>query len=333
MKQILKYLFYNITCPLLLFLRVDRLLQSRATHRRLIIMYHGVSARKDFSINGRHLPAPEFERHLQYFKRNFDILSLKEICDNKSTSTTNRKAIALTFDDGYLNNIENALPLLQKYKIPATFFVSTVSLDDPDYIHPSDYIDLVRRSARENVTIDGVTFSHQNNQLVSSGKNAYEYINSLKFQEFRNVFTKLREQYPVQSITKKTDPSLFRLVSNTTISQFFNSELFSVGSHSHDHVNLANLSRDEMKDQLERSKKLLEQSAGRAVDVVAFPYGYFNEEVVGQSSRAGYKYLIGGGSVEPRFAGRVFPRIGILNMAGYSFNMLSISRGFGRFGF
>jgi peptidoglycan/xylan/chitin deacetylase (PgdA/CDA1 family) len=333
MKQIFKYLFYEIACPLFLFLRIDKLLRSRGDHQRLIIMYHGVSDRKNFTINGRHLPGEEFERHLQYFKKNFDVVSLRDICDAKSIVSRKRRAIALTFDDGYLNNFEIALPLLKKYNMPATFFISTVGLNDTTYIHPSDYIDLIRNSTHQPVTINGVTFHHHNNQLIYSGKNAYAFINTLNFQGFKTAFAQLREQHPARSITMGVEPVLYKLVSMETIHKFFNDDLFTVGSHSHDHINLANLSTDELKDQLQRSKALLEQCGNKIVDSIAFPYGYFNERVIENALESGYQYLIAAGSVEPRFSKRVFPRIGILNMAGYAFNMLSISRGFRRFGF
>ena len=69
------------------------------------------------------------------------------------------------------------------------------------------------------------------------------------------------------------------------------------------------------------------------IDVIAFPYGYFNSDVVALSRETGYKYLLAGGSISEEWKQSVFPRIGILNMAGYAFNILSISRGFQKFGF
>ena len=296
-------------------------------------MYHGVSNKKNFSINGRHLPSDEFEKHLRYLKRHFDILSLTEIC-NLNQDIQSRRSIALTFDDGYLNNVQNAIPLLLKYEIPATFFISTISLTDEEYIHPSDYIDVIRKSTSESFNINEIPFQGKNgHRLTNSGNDAYSYINSLNFQEFNQTISTLKTNYPVKNVLKGIDPELYSLITSETIAKLAREKLFSAGSHSHEHVNLSMVSSDELDHQLGTSKRILESNTQKGIDSIAFPYGYFNEDVVERSLQQGYQYLFAGGLVSEKWQGRVCPRIGILNMAGYAFNMLSINRAFRNFGF
>ena len=333
MKQIAKYFFYQIICPLLLFFGLDKFLRGRSSNRRLIIMYHGVSKKENFSINGRHLPSAEFQKHLRYFKKHFDILSLTELCnlreDNKS-----RYSIAITFDDAYLNNVQNAVPLLSKYEIPATFFISTIGLTNEEYIHPSDYIDVIRKSTTESLEINGMHFHHKNGDfLTNSGMNLFSYINSLSFEEFRHTLSTLQNKFPKKNILKGIDRELYSLVSSDTMMDFLSTKLFNVGSHSHEHVNLSTLSIEELDHQVGISKRFLDSTLQTPVNSIAFPYGYFNEDVLDRSSKNGYQYMLAGGSVSDKWRGRVFPRIGILNMAGYAFNMLSVNRGFRNFGF
>jgi len=332
MKSIVKYFFYHVICPLLLFFGLDKFLRRMSSKRCLIIMYHGVSKKKNFSINGRHLPLDEFEKHLKYFKRHFDILSLPEICAQHNGKRS-KYSVALTFDDGYLNNIQNAMPLLLKYKIPATFFISTISLTEHEYIHPSDYIDLISKSTSDSVDINGKPFAHRDGQLRNSDISAYTYINSLSFKEFKLTFTTLRNRYPLINVLKGIDPEVHKLVTAEAVAELASEKIFAVGSHSHDHVNLNMLSPEDLDHQLSVSKKLLEKQIQDTVDCIAFPYGYFSKAVVERSSQHGYKYLLAGGIVAAEWKHHVFPRIGILNMAGYSFNMLSINRGFRNFGF
>jgi peptidoglycan/xylan/chitin deacetylase (PgdA/CDA1 family) len=331
MKQIAKYLVFQILCPLLLFFGLDKLVRRLSSNRRIIIMYHGVSGKKNFSINGRHLPSDEFEQHLIYFKKNFNILSLKEICHRNDLAGY---SIALTFDDGYLNNIQHAIPLLSKYQIPATFFVSSASLVDPLYLHPSDYIDIIRTSTTEDLVINGTVFKNENRQLRHAEYgNAFDYLNSLNFSDFKKTIAWIRNQYPLEKVLTKIDPEVYTVVSATTVTGLVVEKLFTVGSHGHDHVNLEKLNKGEMVDQLKTSKELLEKHLQAPIDFFAFPYGYFNRAAVEASMEQGYAYLFAGGSISDEWKQRVFPRIGIFNMAGYAFNMLSISHGFQRFGF
>lgn len=333
MKYVIKYLFYEIISPLALFFGVDKLLRKQSSQRRLIIMYHGVSAGRNFSINGRHLPSEEFEKHLKYFKTNFDVVSLKELCDKKKLQSQGKHSIAITFDDGYLNNIQHAMPLLLKYGLPATFFVSTKSLHEPEYIHPADYLDIIRASSSEVLEINGTLFYDSNKQPGSPDNDPYSFINSLRFDEFKETLVKLKSKYPVKNMVKRIDPDVYRVVSSEMIEKFSSNDLFAVGSHSHDHVNLSVLSKEEVKHQVGLSKKILEMHAPGSINSIAFPYGYFNKNVIECSMQEGYIYLLAAGDVTNEFKNQVFPRVGILNMAGYAFNMLSINHGFQRFGF
>jgi peptidoglycan/xylan/chitin deacetylase (PgdA/CDA1 family) len=295
-------------------------------------MYHGVTGAKDFSINGRHLPVAELEKHLSYLKKHFDILPLESLCTARK-EYKKKRALAITFDDGYLNNVQHAIPVLKRLKVPATFFVSTACLSDNNYIHPSDYIDLINSSDRsDTININGKPFKRKGKQLFHSGVNAYTFINTLKFFECKKTFEFLKKEYPAREITASVNPEIYRVVSADNISQL-SAPMCSVGSHSHDHVNLTQLSSEELKTQISLSKDTLQRFTGMKIDAIAFPYGYFNQGIIDVSLQAGFHLLIAGGSVPDQFNGKVFPRIGVLNMAGYAYNMLSINLGFRKFGF
>src|SRR5687767_7412630 len=105
-RKIIKYLVYNICYPLLLFFLYDKILRYFAKHKMLIVTYHGISLKNQNLINGRHLSAHQFEKHLKYYKRNFNIVSLEAICEMKQKKVVpDRHTVALTFDDGFLNNL------------------------------------------------------------------------------------------------------------------------------------------------------------------------------------------------------------------------------------
>lgn len=67
----------------------------------------------------------EFEQQIDWFQEHFQIVDLEE-CQRRIRSGSNdRPTLAITFDDGYAENCEYALPLLIERRIPATYFVTT----------------------------------------------------------------------------------------------------------------------------------------------------------------------------------------------------------------
>jgi peptidoglycan/xylan/chitin deacetylase (PgdA/CDA1 family) len=300
-------------------------------------MYHGVSRDNNPSINGRHLPVDQFEKQLIYFKMNFNILSLTDLCEMALNGILPEKhTIALTFDDGYLNNISNALPLLKKYQIPATFLISSVSLDEQDYIHPSDYLDLINFSIEETVEINGKFFKKDRYHLVEAGRkklSIYQYINSLSLSMWRKTLSDLALKYSYNDITAHVNDETYKLITGSTFSALLSEDLINIGSHGHWHVNLAMLSEKEIRDQLTMSNTIFKKHCLKPVETLAFPYGYFNENVLSLSREHGYKYLIAAGDVKQEYKNCVFPRVGILNLGSFAYNILSVSRSFTRFGF
>lgn len=337
MKAFLKFAFYDVLCPVLLFIRLDRLLRLGSQNKRLIIMYHGVSRNNINAINGRHVPVHQFERHLIYFKTNFDIVPLEVLCEMKLKGITSRKhTVAITFDDGYLNNVSNALPLLEKYQIPATFFVSSEGLKESNYLQPSDYLDLINHSIKETVEINGRKFRKGKYHLVDAENkksSVYQYINSLDPSSFRRVFSDLRHRYPYAQVTEKVDREFYEVLDGPGLNKLIHSPLITIGSHGHSHINLVSLGEGDVRSQLQVSKDLFKECGVDTWYHLAYPYGSFNETTLAVSRELGYRLLIAGGSVPATYASAIFPRIGILNLASFAYNMLSVNRGFRRFGF
>ncbi len=337
MKQALKYLVYQILYPFLLSIQIDKVLRIFSRNSRLIIFFHGVATKDAFQINGRHMPVEQFERLLLYFKHNFDVVTLGEICATSfKAANSRRKTIALTFDDGFLNNLDVALPLLERNNLPATFFVSTMSLESNEYIHPSDFLDMVKIKTKEDrLEIRGEVFIKSKNQLLNirNGQSVYHFIESLSFGVLKASLAMLEASHERSSLLENVNEELYKLITEETIEKLAANRLATVGSHGRLHVNLNMLSPEEAKEEMVYSKACLEKFGHKPVKSLAFPYGYFNETTIQLAKEAGYAFLFAGGDVERKYERVVFPRIGVSNMRNFAFNVLSINRGFRRFGF
>jgi peptidoglycan/xylan/chitin deacetylase (PgdA/CDA1 family) len=66
-----------------------------------------------------------FERYCRFFRRHFHVVSLPDLVSRLASGHPVHRSVALTFDDGYRNNFENAAPVLLRLSLPATFFIVT----------------------------------------------------------------------------------------------------------------------------------------------------------------------------------------------------------------
>ncbi len=103
-------------------------MMGRAWPALSILLYHRVLARADPLLPGEP-DAALFERHLRLLKRFFTVLPLGEASRRLRDGTLPPRAACITFDDGYADNAEVALPLLQKHGLSACFFIASGYLD------------------------------------------------------------------------------------------------------------------------------------------------------------------------------------------------------------
>lgn len=71
------------------------------------------------------IDATAFEEHCRFFQRHFHVVPLRELVHRLERRQRVDRRLAITFDDGYRDNFENARPVLEKLSLPATFFVVT----------------------------------------------------------------------------------------------------------------------------------------------------------------------------------------------------------------
>jgi peptidoglycan/xylan/chitin deacetylase (PgdA/CDA1 family) len=133
-----------------------------------ILFYHRVA---DDHPNPWTISNRQFARQIRWLQRRFDLISLEEVQRRMRTGNSPRAAVSITFDDGYAENCEHALPLLIKEKIPCTYFVaSRFVLENEPFPHdvsagrplPVNTPEQIRALARAGVEIGAHTRRHSN---------------------------------------------------------------------------------------------------------------------------------------------------------------------------
>lgn len=102
-------------------------LKRRFKKTAVILTYHRIAT---VSHDPRLLCVrPEvFDTQIKFLQQNTDVISLSELEHRLNTKQLQGNEAVLTFDDGYVDNLTNALPILEKYNVPATIFVTTSQL-------------------------------------------------------------------------------------------------------------------------------------------------------------------------------------------------------------
>jgi peptidoglycan/xylan/chitin deacetylase (PgdA/CDA1 family) len=110
--------------------RVVRRLGRGFTPQGVILMYHRIADVEldpwDLCVTPQH-----FAEHLEVLQKYAHPISLKQLAIAHQNGNIPRRAVAITFDDGYVDNLYQAKPLLERYKIPSTVFVSSGYMGQP----------------------------------------------------------------------------------------------------------------------------------------------------------------------------------------------------------
>lgn len=92
----------------------------------IVLLYHSVTDHPDDFLKGLdNITVKAFEAHMRFLRENYQIMSLENLIHLLQAGRKTKNVVSITFDDGYRNVLVNALPILQKYDIPATVFLIT----------------------------------------------------------------------------------------------------------------------------------------------------------------------------------------------------------------
>lgn len=124
---------------------------------KCVIMYHGIDTSENLAYNSRFFSANNLEKHLFFYKKHYNVISLSDFFEDKNLSD-NCLNVAITFDDGYLNNYKYAYPLFEEHLVPATFFITGLDSKKEDILW-ADLLDICISNIEDsNIVFDGKKF-------------------------------------------------------------------------------------------------------------------------------------------------------------------------------
>lgn len=179
-KQFLLGCYYGTTLPGRYFLGRRMAAAQRAPV--LVLFYHRVA---DDAPSDWTCPTATFARQMRWIKKRFDVVSLSEAQHRIRNGINDRPAISVTFDDGYAENCQFAIPLLLREEIPCTYFVATryifEGLPFPHDVSrgrrlPPNTIEQLRKMAAAGIEIGAHTRTHIDLGTVSDEQRIFDEV-------------------------------------------------------------------------------------------------------------------------------------------------------------
>lgn len=250
---------------------------------------HRVLNKKSIFDGNRDLEiSPDFleNRIKQYKAKNFEFISIEEVYLrrlSKFRSWWQPQFINVTFDDGFEDIYTNAFPILIKYRIPFTIYLST------DFVEKKI---LIWWLALEKIILTNNEVILSTNSIytcpdILSKRAIFKQLCDLIYSEKGNpadVFRRLFSNYILYFEEK---------VANTLtweqIREMCDSGLCTIGSHTVTHPILTNQSENEARTEIEESKRIIEKQLQREVLHFSYPYSFWNEQVQDIVLESGYK--------------------------------------------
>jgi peptidoglycan/xylan/chitin deacetylase (PgdA/CDA1 family) len=253
-----------------------------------IVCYHGVCKTDHLRFNNIFLTLKMFEEHLQFYKKYFNVISLEDYYAQRFSN--DKFNICISFDDGYQNNYKYVLPLLKKYQLPATFFITAVTEAGYNILW-NDFLAISSKYGEKKVVYKNDTFyKDKHGKYVSiANESLVERIRSGGY----DLKIEMMKLFPSIHFTdKKNDQDFWLQMRPFEIKELSECKLCTIGSHSYYHNDLARLNIEDARDELIRSKQFLEQITGKAITAFAFPYGTYSRMLVDEAKKAGYNKLL-----------------------------------------
>lgn len=251
-----------------------------------VLLYHSVCTRNidPWSICIR---AEIFEEQIKFISQNYRVLRFED-----DWSGVKEKSIVVTFDDGYADNLKNALPILKKYNVPATIFVSTGNIDTDDRFWWDELADIiynnknlpasVSRNGENYILTDEVSINRFCAQLRAQ-------FMKMKAEERKSA---LKELSQILKYESKEKSEAGRTLTTDELRKLGEEPLITIGAHTVAHGQLSSFDYNSQLAEMSDSKKELEQILNKKISVFSYPFGNrgdYNGDTIRAAEAAGYE--------------------------------------------
>lgn len=258
---------------------------------RFVLGYHNVLPTAAF--DGDHPELTTFRAQLRTVARRCEVVSL---AGDATPRSRRRPTVALTFDDGYLDNATLLADLLLDLRLPATFFLVTSFLDGTDYPWWEEVAAICAHPGVTRVELVGRAFElGSEDDRVEAHRHAVTLCVGADLTQRHRVLAELRASAGPAGAEAGAEARARTPMMTWADARALVDAGFTVGSHTSGHAILAREDTTVVAEELVESKQRLEAELGRAVTTLAYPNGSaadFDHTAVRLAREAGYGHAV-----------------------------------------
>ncbi len=259
---------------------LPRLLPVDGGRRLSILVYHRVLPQSDYLRPG--VPTvSEFDWQMELVSKYFTPLSLSTALQLMSEDRLPSRSICVTFDDGYRDNLHHALPILKKWKVPATVFVASGFLNGGRMWNDT-IIETIRNLSGDDLDLESFgmgryPIARPEQRLMACEK----VIKELKHLPYRERQEHVDRLAGLVEASRLPDD----LMLNTLELQALSNELVEIGNHTVNHPVLTSLGSDAIEWELRQNNRDLEDIIQKPIRYFAYPNGQPGKDFTEAHSR------------------------------------------------
>jgi len=311
-------IFRDLLCGMCWRAPWSRLFGSRMP---TVLMYHGIP--RECGQPG--VDAATFERHIIFLKEHFEFIAPEDM--GRKRGRLARPRILLTFDDGFGNNAEVAAPILRTHGVPAVFFVCSGPARHGRLLWFAYLRVLTRWFQGDSLTCLGRDWDMTpagRSRTIRALRDHLETLRPHPGAIYRQIEEHLPDPASFAPPEKVADH--FAGMTARQVADLSRDPLFTVGAHTVDHPYLSLCDAQECRRQLLDNKTWIEDVTGRPCEVLAYPLGDYDRQVLACCRELGFRI---GYAVIPQL--RAEPELEIPRMGVYrpSLEILGVKATYG----
>lgn len=294
-------------------LGVPKLLRLYKGNQLTILSLHRISDEEDYFFDP--IKPLAFEKLVKYVLKHYTVISFSDLAEIKKPSA--KPLLILSFDDGYYDFYEHALPILDKYKLASNHNIVNDCANTNAIIWTQRLNYIFNHCRENNIKPD---FGINDLDCAEFGSDTFWIKYYLKVFKRLLQLPKTERMKPI--IEKENRLSLapkYRMMGWKEIVECSKHRV-EIGSHTYTHDVVSTIAdKETLEFELVKSKNETEERVGKPVDILALPNGRGNEAVNEIVRRVGYKYLLCNNEItDSIFAAgneelNVFDRVELLN--------------------